>query len=259
MSVRPHCQQPGNCKAKTANRHCRKCAQMPSRGLSPEGRERAKQMACLYRDGYTLQQIGDQYGVTRERVRQIVSDRLGLSAKECGAAVRGQKKREAVRAKRNVRCLERWGCSIDQYEGLLRIGKQMRGQGRGWAQTPTGAFNSQRNNARFRGIPWELSLWEWWSIWQASGHWEERGRGQGYVMCRTGDRGAYAVGNVFIAPARHNNSKTKNKKSGLPIGVQNAPTKGHYKAKRMVNGEVHDLGTYSSPDLAHAAYLAAAP
>jgi hypothetical protein len=48
-------------------------------------------------------------------------------------------------------------------------------------------------------IGWELNLWQWWSIWQRSGKWEQRGRGSRYGMCRFNDTGPYASGNVYIA------------------------------------------------------------
>lgn len=47
-------------------------------------------------------------------------------------------------------------------------------------------------------------VWEWWTIWQMSGRWEERGRGHGYMMCRKGDVGPYALGNVVIATGDFN-------------------------------------------------------
>jgi hypothetical protein len=60
-------------------------------------------------------------------------------------------------------------------------------------------FRFQRYSANRRGIPFDLTFDQWWAIWQASGHWNERGCKKGqYCMSRVGDQGPYAVGNVFI-------------------------------------------------------------
>ena len=40
-------------------------------------------MAALYQQGSTLQQIADQYGLSRERVRQILA-RLGVARRARG-------------------------------------------------------------------------------------------------------------------------------------------------------------------------------
>jgi hypothetical protein len=64
--------------------------------------------------------------------------------------------------------------------------------------------------ARKRGIDFNLTYTEWWNIWQASGHWEQRGRKAGqYCMSRIGDIGPYAIGNVFIQ-LQEGNSKDAN-------------------------------------------------
>ena len=76
-------------------------------------------------------------------------------------------------------------------------------------------------------------------------------------MGRPGDSGPYAVGNVMIIPASENVSTRK--KSGLPIGVSH--DKRHksrpYRACRFLNGKQVSLGSFVTPEEAHAAYLAA--
>lgn len=48
-------------------------------------------MAFLYtQEGRTLQQIGDTYGVTRERVRQILA-RLGVVRRPAGGKTAGKR------------------------------------------------------------------------------------------------------------------------------------------------------------------------
>jgi hypothetical protein len=66
-------------------------------------------------------------------------------------------------------------------------------------------FSQQRWCAKQRNIPFRLTFEEWWSIWELSGHWHERGyrRGQ-YCMARYGDQGAYEVGNVRICLVEEN-------------------------------------------------------
>lgn len=124
--------------------------------------------------------------------------------------------------------------------------------------TPRRAFWDQRSNARHRGIEWVLSFEEWWDIWCESGRWERRGR-SGYVMCRTGDTGPYAVGNVYIDHTSNNcrDGRLKyfqNNPRDLPIGVW-AAKNGRFTAARCLYGKRHWLGSFDSPEEAHAAYL----
>lgn len=213
-------------------------------GLVLQPTDRERQMAALYKSGRTLQEIGGQFGITRERVRQLITKWYGMNANDGGRHKAAEDKRAKFEAKRNARSLKKWGCNFDQYVELRDM------------QKPTRAYAGQRRNAIRRGIGWELNLWQWWCIWQQSGKWEQRGRGQGYVMCRNGDVGPYAIDNVFIATARENSSEQKRKKSGLPTGVRKNARYAGYHAVRMVGGKNIRLGSYPTPELAHAAYLA---
>lgn len=212
------------------------------RRVRDESARRTKSMAALYRAGYTLAQIGDQYGLSRERVRQLLGKYESMSGADGGASAKAAARAEKQKAARDARCMVRFGCSFETYNAVPSKAKR--------------AFCQQRASAARRKVGWELTLWQWWSVWQESGHWRERGRGQGYVMCRKGDEGPYAVGNVFIATAIENSSVAKHKKSDLPTGVS-ARASGRFSAHRMIGGKTRRLGTFDTPSLAHAAYLMA--
>lgn len=224
--------------------------------------EKARLMGALYRNGYTLQQIGDQYGITRERVRQLITKYEGLRGKDGGYSAKAAKSKAERRQKAEARCYRKWGCTVEQYKRLLKMGREMTKAGESFQRTPTGAFARQRENSRKRGIGWELTLGQWWHIWEQSGKWEQRGRGQGYVMARVGDDGPYAVGNVYITTAIDNSSNAHRKrKHDLPTGVH-LVRNGNYRAfvaRRCIKGVVHHLGTFHKAEIAHAAYLAADP
>ena len=117
-------------------------------------------------------------------------------------------------------------------------------------------FHQHRRNATvLRGVGWELSFEEWWSVWKESGRWEQRGRGVGlYCMCRKGDIGPYKIGNVFIGEFSANSRTTKNKKTDLPIGVHRTRS-GNYRAYYYVDRKRFRLGTFKTPEQAGAAYL----
>ena len=152
---------------------------------------RKNYIIARYARGSTLQEIGDLFGITRERVRQIIrnSGFKGVG----GLAVQTQRNLEERARARDQKYLCSKGCSWNEYIVL----RAMKG--------PTIAFSQQRNNAAIRGIRWELNLWQWWSVWKQSGHWEDRGRKSGqYVMCRKGDKGAYKTGNVYISTCNDN-------------------------------------------------------
>ena len=161
--------------------------------------DRAKEMADMYKSGATLQQIGDQFGLTRERVRQLMTGHLGVTGKDGGGAVRRVRNRARREARRDQKSFAKYGCCWADYVKLRSMRK------------PTRAFSMQKRNAKNRGIEWNLTLWDWWTIWEASGRWGQRGRRKHeYVMCRLQDAGAYEVGNVYIATCHHNCSVQPN-------------------------------------------------
>jgi hypothetical protein len=72
-------------------------------------------------------------------------------------------------------------------------------------------YKSQRNAAKKRGIGWELTFEQWWSIWRKSRRWNQRGRyPDQYCMARLYDTGPYAVGNVKIVTGHSNRKEQLN-------------------------------------------------
>lgn len=168
------------------------------RDLAAKRAAKALDMAERYEAGSTLHEIGNYYGITRERVRQLIKGELGMTGRDGGAAVRGREKANARAKQLNLSCLRRHGITRSEQ---ISIREQ-------FGYRPFRQFQQQRRNSRDRGIPWQLTFGEWWEIWQKSGKWPERGRGaSGYVMARHGDKGAYAVGNVKIIHATQNQSE----------------------------------------------------
>lgn len=70
---------------------------------------------------------------------------------------------------------------------------------------PSLAFSTQRKNARERGIEWEMTFDEWWTIWRPYYHMRGRGTNE-LCMAREGDQGAYKVGNVYLTTHLGNSS-----------------------------------------------------
>jgi hypothetical protein len=150
--------------------------------------DREERMKSLYSDGKTLAEIGQEFNLTRERVRQILSRHFAMSRADGGKSEMVRRSRREFQRKREARSQRVWGCSYADYRSIL-----------GHKDKPTYAYWAQRKNADRRNIPWELSLSQWWKVWEQSGHWNERGRGAGYCMCRLNDTGPYAIDNVYIA------------------------------------------------------------
>lgn len=92
--------------------------------LAPTTRE--QQMAALYKRGKTLQEIGSQFGITRERVRQLITKWYGIRAVDGGQHKLAEEKRAKFEAKRNAQSLKQWGCNWDQYVALRGMKKPTR-------------------------------------------------------------------------------------------------------------------------------------
>ncbi len=176
-------------------------------GKGCRDKDRAEVMAGMYKAGKTLEEIGQVYGITRERVRQIMTRHLGITGKDGGKSFLADINRQKREAKREAKYQRKFGWSFAEHQALVAYGKKMRSEGSGHYRCPVAAFNCQRQNAKVRDIEWRLNLAQWWSLWERSGKWGERGRGKDkFVMCRFGDNGAYEIGNVYIATLSHNST-----------------------------------------------------
>lgn len=181
----------------------------PKGGPRAQASNREIAMRDLYVGGKTLLEIGAEFGISRERVRQLLTKYFGIRAKDGGKSKRVRDGRADFYKKRDARHLRKWGCTFKTYRALLDH-----------PDKPTIAYSRQRVNASLRGIPWELTLWQWWSAWDKSGKWSERGRGRGYCMCRLNDTGPYAVDNVYIATGVENmQDYWANKRASAALGA----------------------------------------
>jgi len=67
------------------------------------------------------------------------------------------------------------------------------------------------------GIPFLLTIEEWYDWWIATGHWHERGRGKDkYCMARFNDEGPYQIGNIKCITNAENRAEQDNSHCKLP-------------------------------------------
>lgn len=159
-----------------------------------------------YKNGKTLDEIGAEWGITRERVRQRLA-KFGITREHGGQAIKSflkaddrvAKEKEKI-GRREQKHFERWGCSVEFVDSVSDLPRSDK-------RHPIQRFECQMKNAKHnRKIDWQLTFPQWWQVWQESGKWEQRGRGKGYGMARYFDAGPYSVDNVHIITGVENST-----------------------------------------------------
>lgn len=167
-------------------------------------KHRVAAMEVLYRSGWVMDEIGEAFDLSRERVRQLLS-KTETRKEDGGAHVKAAQsvieRDTRKKSKRDARAQKYYGCD---YETIVKLNS---GDNLSRTSSLAHAYTRQRINALHRHIRWEITFPEWCEVWDQSGHWAERGRSaQSYVMARRGDSGPYRKDNVYICRLRENSS-----------------------------------------------------
>lgn len=167
--------------------------------------ERNKAIAELYKTGKTFQEIGEQYELTGERVRQIVKS-IGIYRNQGGAYIKSKARMDASEKKRlqswDKRSFKKYGCS---YEEVKRIsgGRLSDGIARNYI--------NQRNSSMQRGIEWSISFPDWVDAWKSSGNWNNRGCSEdGYCLARKDFTVGFTKDNVVVEKLSKLVTRTRN-------------------------------------------------
>lgn len=168
---------------------------------------RAEDMKRRVEAGETLDAIGKAYGLTRERVRQIIRKNYGeIIHERIQRRVENRLRQiEEHRVGKQDARAARWGLTGEEYARIrTRYGR------RSDPHSPFQAYVNQERNAHRRDIPWTLTFPEWWAIWERSGKWEERGRPPGYGLARVNYARGFTSDNVKVVPGAESSANWQN-------------------------------------------------
>lgn len=162
---------------------------------------RNRTIATAFKAGTPMPDLAKAYGLTRQGV-QLILKQMNLGAKDGGAGLRAKQRKQTTATlkilNKEQQCATRWGCSLEQWQLLRSMHPSFH-------HTPIARFIQHRNNVLRKKLRWSLTLWQWWSEWNDSGRYHERGRQkQSYCMARRQNTGDYAVGNVVIMSIQDN-------------------------------------------------------
>ncbi len=160
------------------------------------------EIIALYKSGQTLEEVADGFGVTRERIRQVL--RLwGIDARSGGSSKRAEIRRLAREEAREERCMEQWGQTLTEH-----------------ASTPDRlrrVYATARSNRHSWGDEWTLLFADWLTAWE--GHLHESRK---YWLTRIDDNGPWSKENVHVVPAQLVIDKRDAKYGGKVGDIENA-------------------------------------
>lgn len=158
--------------------------------------QRNEEIVALFLSGKTMPKIGAMFSISRERVSKILAgngitrDRGGICLVNRANSLKNKVAADKKKRDRDNLFLLQNGCDYNEY---LKIPARARR-----------AYTAQKNGAKQRKIKWKFNLFEWWRAWQLSGHWHERGTGNGYCMARKGGVGPYSIDNIYFCTNSQN-------------------------------------------------------
>lgn len=152
---------------------------------------RAPNMIKLYKSGKSLGDIAVLYGLSRERVRQILRDE-GLTRYDGGQYIQTLARQATRKAERTLRLNKRMQSMYGMdYEPLKALQAKFPHH---WL-----SYRRCKLNCKRRKIGFFLTFEQWLNIWRDSDAWDKRERTrEGYCIGRKDIGKPYIIDNVFV-------------------------------------------------------------
>lgn len=131
--------------------------------------ETEKDICSAFVAGKTTTELSVMYEMTTGGIHRILK-KNGLSRADGGKSkVVAERKAKASATASPLQ--DRHGCSDEQWD-------QLRAMDEDYKKTPLAAFNTFKNNFQnlYKDIPFSMTLWEWWTLWDESGRWAQHTR-----------------------------------------------------------------------------------
>lgn len=181
--------------------------------MSPE---KELQVCEDFKAGKTTTELATLHGVSYQAIHRILK-KHGLSRKSGGKSAQVAARNAAETAASSA-IQERHGCSTEQWDALRAMDED-------YKKTPLAAYNTFKNNFQnvHPDVGFDLTLWNWWLMWEASGRWTQRMRNpEGmWVMAQVDKSLPLTKENARIIPfgqlLKETRTVTKGKSNGQPV------------------------------------------
>lgn len=125
-----------------------------------------------FKSGETCGDIAPAYDCSKARIQQVLKYH-GLSGKDGGRTFKPKAAKARQVANKEARIMRDYGVTPTLYAEFTEAVRK--------------AYTVHKCNSARRGIPWEFTLETWANVWEQSGKWDLRGRGniegqQRYVL-----------------------------------------------------------------------------
>jgi len=195
---------------------------------------------------FTMAEIGDREGLSRERVRQIIAEQAPEHNKVLKVRREASKAKKLIskESRRKAAFFRLWGCDREKFAYILSVFPDAKLR-----------FKENKGNAHTMNRPWKMTFLEWATCWiesgkvQLRGHKGMSGSGQ-YWMSLIDPAMGYVVGNVRIVHVIEVLEERDRRKAGI---AQNRVNKTRFKFDvSQASNQIHS-GLLNSSNRSHTA------
>lgn len=122
-----------------------------------------------FRAGKTTTELKEEFGCTTQGIQRLLR-KNGLTRKDGGKHAQMAARKVTTSDHPKAMC-DKYGCTKEQWDRLRAMDED-------YKKTPLAQFHTFKNNFQNinPGVEFNMTMWEWWCIWEKSGMWGKHKR-----------------------------------------------------------------------------------